>query len=300
MSVGGAERVAVPGWIAGAVGPEAIERASRVGWGFRNEVWRVHLAGGRQLAVIRLVDTGSAASIVARTVRLQPRLRAVGIPHATVIDTGPASSGVLITEFVEGTVGAALLGDPGGPGLVGSILGAAWSRLAHVDADGLELDRTWLDAEGLAEASRARLGRVGPLLGGAGSRQLAEAVAVSETLLARRRPAFVHGDLVPVNVIVRGGKLAALIDFEFARIADPLLDAGWFDSIVAYHHPAEHPAAWRAFLLASGIDAGDPVTRDLLRILPMLRYLEILDDRSTAAERVPHWTAMLRAQLARA
>lgn len=300
MSVGGAERVGCPDWIASALGPVGIEHASRIAWGFRNEVWRVDLAGGRHLAVIRFVDTESAAAIVSRTARLQPRLQAVGIPNATVIDAGPASAKLLVTEFVEGTVGAALLDDSGGPELVGSILGTTWRRLAQVDPNDLDLDRTWLRPEVLVEASRARLGRVGPLLGGAASRRLAEAVAVSADLLAGRRATFVHGDLLPVNVIVRDGKLAALVDFEFARVADPLLDAGWFDSVVAFHHPAEHPAVWQAFLAASGIDAGDAVTRDLLRILPLLRYLEILDDRTTAPERAPHSIAMLREQLARA
>lgn len=300
MSVRGASPVGSPGWIATLFDPERIEHASRIGWGFRNEVWRVGLADGRVVAVTRFVDTKAAASIASLTARLQPRLRAVGVPSPTVIGAGPASAELLVTEFVDGTVGAALLPEPDGPALVGSILGATWRRLTGLDPNDLGLDTRWLRPDELAESLRARLGRVGRLLGGTAPRRLAEAVAVSADLLAGRRATFVHGDLVPVNVIVCDGTLAALVDFEFARIADPLLDAGWFDSVVAYHHPAEHGAAWRAFLAASGIDVDDPVIRDLLRILPMLRYLEILDDRFTAPEDAPHWIAMLRGQLARA
>lgn len=299
MSVRGASQVGYPDWIAAAFEPGRIEHASRVEWGFRNEVWRVGLADGRHVAVTRFVDTESAAWIVSLTARLQPRLHAVGVPSPTVIDAVPASADLLVTEFVDGTVGAALLGEPDGPALVGSILGATWRRLAQVDPHGLGLDVTWLRPEELAESSRARLSRVGRLIGGTASRRLAEAVAFSADLLAGRRATVVHGDLVPVNVIVREGGLAALVDFEFARVAEPLLDAGWFDSVVAFHHPAQRGAAWQAFLAASGIDVDDPVTRDLLRILPMLRYLEILDDPSTAPEDAPHWIAMLRGQLAR-
>jgi aminoglycoside phosphotransferase (APT) family kinase protein len=141
---------------------------------------------------------------------------------------------------------------------------------------------------------------VGPLLSRSEHGRLAEGIALAAELLTGRRASFVHGDLLPVNVIVRGGELAALLDFEFARLADPLLDAGWFHSIVAFHHPLEHRGAWDAFLAASRIDADDPVIRDLLRTLPTLRYLEILDDRGTAEEGALDWMSMLRAHLARA
>lgn len=299
MNVGRGSQVETPGWIAALFEPARIDDASRIEWGFRNEVWRVGLDDGRRMAVTRFADTGAAPSIVSLTARLGPRLRAVGVPSATVLEAGPASPELLVTDLVDGVVGAALLGEPGGPTVVGSMVGATWRRLAQVDTSGLGLDGTWLRPEGLVESSRSRLERAAPLLGEAPSLRLAEAIAVSAGLLAGRRTTFVHGDLVPVNFIIHDGEVAALVDFEFARVAEPLLDAGWFDSIVAFHHPGEHRAAWQAFLAASGIDADDPVTRDLLRILPMLRYLEILDDPSTAKADAPHWIAMLRQQLVR-
>ena len=299
MDVRRGSRVEAPGWIAALFEPARIEDASRIEWGFRNEVWRVGLDDGRRLAVTRFADTEAATSIVALTTRLAPRLRAAGVPSPTVIGAAVVAPGTLVTDFVDGTVGAALLGAPGGATLVGSTLGATWRRIAQVDTTDLGLDETWLRPEDLAKSSRSRLERVGTVLGGAASRRLAEAIEVSADLLAGRRATFVHGDLVPVNVILRNGELAALVDFEFARVAEPLLDAGWFDSIIAFHHPAERGVAWRAFVEASGIDVGDQVTRDLLRILPMLRYLEILDDRTAAREDASHWVAMLQRQLAR-
>jgi aminoglycoside phosphotransferase (APT) family kinase protein len=299
MNVSRGSPVETPDWIAALFEPGRIDDASRIEWGFRNEVWRVGLDDGRRLAVTRFADTGAAASIVALTARLGPRLHAAGVPSATVISAGPAAPGTLVTDFVDGTVGAALLGEPGGATLVGSTLGATWRRLARVDTTDLGLDGTWLRPNGLAEWSRSRLERAAPILGGAASRRLAEAIDASQDLLAGRRATFVHGDLVPVNVILRNGKLAALVDFEFARVAEPLLDAAWFDSVVAFHHPAERGAAWQAFLETSGIDVDDAMTRDLLRILPMLRYLEILEDHSTAQADASHWIAMLQRQLAR-
>jgi Ser/Thr protein kinase RdoA (MazF antagonist) len=290
----------IPCWISTLFEHERIEHASRLGWGFRNEVWRVGLAGGRRVALTRFLEADAASSIVSLTERLQPRLRAVGVPTADVVDAGPASAGLVVTEFVDGVVGAALLTEPGGAAVVGSLLGATWRRLAGLDTNGLGLDPTWSRPGGLVGASQARLARCSSWLRPADRRRLADAIAGVVDLLGQRRPGFAHGDLAPVNVIVRDGKLAALLDFEFARLAEPLLDAGWFDSMVAFHHPSEHPAAWQAFLGASGIDPDETVTRDLLRILPMLRYLEILDGRRAAGEEPGHWIAMLRGQLARA
>lgn len=248
----------------------------------------------------RFVDARAAPGIVSLTRDLRPRLEAAGVPVPAWSAAGGASPAILVTDYVEGAVGAAMLDEPGGPALVGSLLGATWRRLAAVDPRRLGLDETWTRPAGLAVASRARLDRASASLARTEQRRLAEAIATLPGLLAGRPAGFVHGDLAPVNILVRDRRLVALVDLEFARLGDPLLDAGWFDLILAFHHAADEPAAWRAFASASGVALDDPVSRDLLRLLPLVRILEILDDPILTAGDRAHWLAILRSGLAAA
>jgi aminoglycoside phosphotransferase (APT) family kinase protein len=289
----------VPAWLASACRPARVYGASRLGWGFRNETWKVELADGRTLAVTRLADTGAGASVVSLTARIGPALRTAGLPTPAVVDLGPAAAGLIVTEFVEGTPGAELLDEPDGAALVGSLLGEAWRRFATIDPAGLGLPTTWADADGLSAASMARLARTGHRFTAPERLRLAADIRAARDLLAPRPPGFVHGDLAPVNVLVRGGTLAAVLDFEFTRLADPLLDAGWFELIVAFHHPDAEPGAWEAFKTSSGLDDGEPATRDLLGILPRLRLLESLDAAEVTDDAAGHWVRLLRASLAR-
>ncbi len=291
---------AAPGWISDLFDPIAIVSAGRLAWGFRNEVWKVELVDGRRLAVTRFVDARAAPGIVSLTRDLRPRLEAAGVPVPAWSAADEASPAILVTDYVDGAVGAAVLDEPGGPALVGSLLGATWRRLAAVDPRRLGLDATWTRPAELAVASEARLDRSSAALTRIEQRRLAEAIATLPGLLAGRPAGFVHGDLAPVNMLVRDRGLAALVDLEFARLGDPLLDAGWFDLIMAFHHAADEPAAWRAFASASGVALDDPVSRDLLRLLPLVRILEILDDPVLTAEGRAHWLAFLRSGLAAA
>lgn len=289
----------VPVWLAETFAIGSIDRAARLGWGFRNETWRVDLTDGRRLAVTRPADALAAPAVVALTLVIGPRLRTAGIPSPTIVDlaAGDAST-VFATEFVEGTSGAEILAQDDGPALIGALLGDAWRRLRSIDPAGLPLPDAWAAPRGLADLSRARLGRTEGWLTGQEQRLAAAAIGALPELLTGRRPGFVHGDFVPVNMLVRDASLAAILDFEFVRLADPLLDAAWFDQIVAFHHPGEEPAAWQAFVSAAGIDADDRRTGDLLRTLPLIRLLEILDD-DRDSEGVAHWLPILRSCIAR-
>jgi len=289
----------VPVWLAETFATGSIDRAVRLGWGFRNETWGVDLTDGRRLAVTRPADSLAAPAVVALTLLIQPRLRAAGIPSPTIVDlaAGNAST-VFATEFVEGTNGAEMLAQDDGPALIGALLGDAWRRLHSIDPTGLPLPDAWAAPVGLADLSRARLSRAEGWLTKPEQRLAAAAIGALPEMLAGRLSGFVHGDLVPVNMLVRDGSLAAILDFEFVRLADPLLDAAWFDQVVAFHHPGAEPAAWQAFVSAAGIDANDPRTGDLLRALPLVRLLEILDgDRHS--EGVAHWLPILRSCIAR-
>jgi hypothetical protein len=78
-----------------------------------------------------------------------------------------------------------------------------------------------------------------------------------------------------------------------------LLDAGWFDWIVWFHHPSRHAAAWESFTAEAGFDRDDPTTRELLRSLPLVRLSEILAGLPRGAPARGHWLEHLRSSLAR-
>ncbi len=72
------------------------------------------------------------------------------------------------------------------------------------------------------------------------------------------RPRLVHGDFRPANVLVDGGRLEALLDWELAHLGDPHDDLGWYTCSV---YRGEHfiPGDWEiadfltAWSAASGL-----------------------------------------------
>ena len=106
---------------------------------------------------------------------------------------------------------------------------------------------------------------------------------------------LVHGDLVPVNILVRDGKLAAVLDTEWARIGDPLIDVAWFGHIVRYHHPSDYPAAWAGFVETAGIDPDQARTR-ALEVLPIILILERMADEEDGTHS-DRWLDQLRSAI---
>jgi Ser/Thr protein kinase RdoA (MazF antagonist) len=145
--------------------------------------------------------------------------------------------------------------------------------------------------------SASRADRLAGRLGPDAISSLKDDIANLPGLLAGRPPGVVHGDLAPVNLLIRHGALAAVLDVEFARLAEPLLDAAWFDWIVTFHHPGQAGAARQAFASAAGLDVTDPTVCRLLRILPRIRLLELLDEDGLTPARTNHWLGMLDASL---
>jgi aminoglycoside phosphotransferase (APT) family kinase protein len=193
---------------------------------------------------------------------------------------------------VEGEPGAALLGRSGGPAAVGAVFGAAWQTMRAVDTDGIELPLAWGSGPGLAAAGDAVRRAIASVVPSARPRLIRE-VAVAREVLGGRTTGFAHGDFVPVNGLVRDGRLVGLIDFESAGLADPLTDPAWFAWIVGYHHPAVAGAAWTSFLAAAELETNDRETRVLLRILPVIAMLERLDGARDERQR-GHWIELLR------
>jgi aminoglycoside phosphotransferase (APT) family kinase protein len=61
--------------------------------------------------------------------------------------------------------------------------------------------------------------------------------------LKLKRFSLIHGDPQPRNVMVQGAKITGLIDWEYSRLGDPALDAGWalfFFSLYPELEPYRH------------------------------------------------------------
>ncbi len=142
---------------------------------------------------------------------------------------------------------------------------------------------SWAAAAGVDEPDQAVLRR---LIGGLPG------------LLAGRASVLVHGDLVPVNVLVRDGELVGVLDLEATRRADRLFDAAWFNWIVTYHHPHASAAARAGFGDGVGVDLDAGAVQPILVLLPILRILEILARLPSGSEARDRWVPQLRAAIA--
>ncbi len=87
---------------------------------------------------------------------------------------------------------------------------------------------------------------------------------------------MIHGDFAPINVIVGAdGEIAALLDFEHARAASPVVDVAWWGWVVRHHHPEAWAAAWPTFRAAAGVEPG--VTDADLHALALLELARRVD-----------------------
>ena len=269
-------------------------------WGFSNRTWLVTTDDGRRFAVGQLT-AGPLARHRIRVARLLSSvLEPAGIPMARLVAADPdGRPPLMITSFVAGTPGPELLADSTGAVALAGEMGRLARRLREVRPEHGRLPSTWADPLRLASVARRWLESVGPDLEPPTSAGLATAMARLPDLFAGRRAVLAHGDWAPVNVIVERGRVVAVLDWEFARLADPLFDIAWWGWIVAWHHPAIHPAAWPAFLRAAEVEP-DPVTAERLHSLVALRLLEALavarrhGDRAAAAG----WAERLRRTVA--
>lgn len=204
---------------------------------------------------------------------------------------------MLVAEFIEGTVAADLLCEPSGPHLVGTLAGSVIRSLAAVDPTGLAIATAWADADQLAEEAARWFRVVSAGLSIADRRRLEAAVRLVPLLLTGRPRVLVHGDLAPVNMLVRDGRLSGLLDLEAVRLADPLFDAAWFDWLMRFHHPAQRDEAWLGLSESGGLDLDEPNSADLRHVLPTLRILEGLADTAGHVDQRSQRLTQLRASL---
>lgn len=91
------------------------------------------------------------------------------------------------------------------------------------------------------------------------------AAVLAESAPASRGTVLVHADFKPGNVLLDGGRLSALLDWELAHLGDPLEDLGWVTQPL---RAGEHtiPGVWEAPDLVAHYERvrGVPVDRAAL------------------------------------
>jgi aminoglycoside phosphotransferase (APT) family kinase protein len=306
-----------------------VSTVERCAWGFENRTDVATLADGRRVVVQR-ISYHTMAEHKLRLAQLLPdRLAGVGIRLPRVLAADPrANPPYAVREYIPGEIGAALLRSDEGAIRLATVMGALLPHLARVATDGLRLHTGWSAPERLARQARQQLDRCDTLLDATTSAALTHTIDQLPQLFANRSACFAHGDFCPVNALIderrttndersdfvltntnstdaysspsvlRPSSSVALLDIEFARLADPLFDAAWWGWVVRYHHPERWRVAWPHFLAAAGIP-NDPTTAERIRALQQLRLLEALDYYAALTpNNAPMWVTRLVATIA--
>ncbi|HET9852085.1 MAG TPA: phosphotransferase [Candidatus Limnocylindrales bacterium] len=285
-----------PDWVIGVLG-EPLSGAARLPWGFTNETWSATTLAGDRYAVTRMASPATASFIVSAGPEIARRAGAVGLAMPVPIPSrSDPSRGIVVSRWLEGEPAMLLL--RGGPeaAAVGQAMGRVWRQLGEVGVRGLRLDDTWARPMALATAAAGWLARVESSLDPSWAAAIRRLIDMAAVMPIPSRASFMHGDLVPANLLIgNGGNV--LLDLEAARIGDPLADAAWFRWIVGYHHPDLEPAAWSAFTAEAKLTPEDPRSAALLKAYPVLRILEILAGPALSAADRDRWIAQLRGAL---
>jgi aminoglycoside phosphotransferase (APT) family kinase protein len=236
---------------AGALGTTVVA-VDPIGWGDARATYRLALTDGRTVAA-RWFDGTGPASDIARIAALMVRLGRAGLPVPDPTIAAAPGGSWLLTSWVGGETGAAWLDTPDRARKIADRMGRLARRLRAVDPTGLGLD-----SRGASPTARAR----DQLVSVSVPESTRERLEAAVDRLERGRPAataFVHGDFVPINVIVDpDGEILSLLDLEHARIGPEHGDVAWWGWVIHHHHPDAWAAAWSTFRTSAGIDRRVP------------------------------------------
>ena len=286
----------------GALGEiEIVGVPRRVPKGFSSESWRVETDRGELLVKVRRQRTDEAklrSQLVAARLAFD-----VGVPTPEILFAGIADSldarPLVIARYLPGDDAEETL-----PALDAlqrrqffAEFGAAIGRL-HLIALPNFSERigepagatdTWADAVGNTAARYATWNEtIGSLdrdeIAAMRARLLRDGAAVSPVI----HPRLTHRDLYLANVLLDGGRFAALLDFELAKGKDPLLDFVKLGMLVFEPHPEAI-----APLLTSYRDVvgAPPLARERLRLCLGLEHLAMLPNwRQTGDSRLEDYS----------
>jgi thiamine kinase-like enzyme len=204
-----------------------------------NQLWRVETGVGR--FVLRIDGPQARRPGVDRTREFKLHTRAATAGLAPQIVAGDADSGIMVSEYLEGRRWEAR--DCLDRGALHR-LGERLARLHQLTADTAPFEPLRI-ATAYVSAAPALAEPLATAAGG-----IVSAVAAAQERFAEEPAAHViiHGDLNHLNLIE--AQRLWLIDWEYAQVADPLLDLG---CLLAYYPGAQ--AHSEELLAASGLGA---------------------------------------------
>jgi aminoglycoside phosphotransferase len=258
---------------------ESVVRIEPCRWGFTNVTSIATLASGRRIILQQIARIERADAITRLTLVLSDLLITAGIgcPRLLAADLHTTPS-LLVREYIPGAAANTLLDDGDSAIHLAKQMGRLVPLLASI-AYPTWLDHTWADAQRLAIAATAWLGHLHALFTAEDQEILtADIASLQHEWLAGTY--FAHGDFCPVNAIAINDHIVALVDLEWARVANPYFDVAWWGWVVRYHHPERWQIAWPHLLAAAGLPNTPETTRHVL-VLQRLRCLELLDDAYT-------------------
>jgi aminoglycoside phosphotransferase (APT) family kinase protein len=272
-----------------------IVEQSPAPWGRKNTTIIASLADGRRVIVQTYRDAQTTARRVRRTraVAMSGLAKLLRVP--TVLADG---SNWAVFAYLDGGDAYTVAGpDLAAPAWVeiaremGKVAG--WMRVLPAPSS---VSDVWADPASLAAAADEWLTDLASHLRATDLRRARALVAASADQLGDERPVLAHGDFGPQNVLVEGGHVTGLLDFEDCRAAHPLLDTAWWVWLVRTHTPEAFRRGWPAYLDGTGLDIDDH--DDRLFTLMVLRLLETADGfRRSAPAKHPSWGRRLGALL---
>ena len=274
-----------------------VARSERIARGESNEVHAV-TSSNRDEVIVR-INHKDGATAFRRAESVIDRARAVGIPVPDQlliedVEVDGGVRGVCVQRRIEGTPLADSLGVIGADDVHALVTeaGELVGRLHSLPATHEPRDAWWQEVPDAAIASaRAALGAGSSLVDDA-----LEALASIVAAYGRDEPTTVHGDFGPEHLLVHGGRISGIIDWDQATVSSPMGDLANWDS---YYDWEPHPSS----ALTAGYERVRPLPDDHLAIRTAcalhttiwgLEYYHRVDNPGAArwtGERLAHFVA---------
>ena len=259
-------------WVEQEAG-SAVTTVETIGRGASRRIWAVDLASGDALVVREETGTGPVAGTpldLRREATVYAALRHTDLPVPALHAVSPDGRALLL-DRATGVEDLKAVGDADRRAATADY-GRCLARLHALDVDALDLGDLAVPAD---KAVHAELDLWQSIHESRSGDAATPGVSLAIDWLRGTVPAaaegtaLCHGDAGPGNFLHDGGRVTAMLDWEFAHVGDPHDDLAWVSvRNEVLRHPIDLATAYRAW--GSPIDAS---RLEWFRVLVVVRML---------------------------